>query len=515
MAGNSAGLKLTAWVDDKATAPLKSIGKEAERMGQGFSKSAAALRLVEGAAGQMGGSIADATGKVSGIIALVGSGGPLGLGVAALTAGVGLAATAWQAFGEQTRLAAEEIRSMEEKTRKSIEAVVDLDRKIRDFGKTALQAEIDQLVEEIRLKKEAVVADQAMLASSRDLVKGRGQIVAIGEEINQNIADNRTVSAGALAAQQQQIKADETRLAKLNQLLALEKEKTAGAAASAAAERAANVARAKAEEAIRKQRDALAKLNQEIDKALAKNIPEPPPIPGNDRAPIELTREEIEAINDAAEAERNRGTITADERDKFIAAEKSKKLAARQTAKDIITSTGEGVAALIASSEAGSAKQREEARRTAMASIAASAAKGAAEAFASQAGIPIIGPALGAVAAAAVGVAIMKLAKFQHGGVVRGGIKGRDSVPIMAQQGETVLPVGLSNALRNVVNSNGPAAGSSPGFASGGTVRRAASGGGTTVVNFTSLERPTAIEARRIARMLTPAMGEMRRRGMG
>lgn len=77
--------------------------------------------------------------------------------------------------------------------------------------------------------------------------------------------------------------------------------------------------------------------------------------------------------------------------------------------------------------------------------IAQNAAVGASGAAASQAGIPIIGPALAATAAAAVFALIiafrkkMKAQKFALGGLVTGGIPGMDSVPALLTPGERVL----------------------------------------------------------------------------
>ena len=84
------------------------------------------------------------------------------------------------------------------------------------------------------------------------------------------------------------------------------------------------------------------------------------------------------------------------------------------------------------------------------------AATGAAS---SQAAIPIVGPALalasmGAIFAAVVGFARsqMKPAKgMAAGGIVTGGVPGRDSVPAVLMPGEGVLPSNLTSELRRVL----------------------------------------------------------------
>lgn len=72
------------------------------------------------------------------------------------------------------------------------------------------------------------------------------------------------------------------------------------------------------------------------------------------------------------------------------------------------------------------------------------AAEAAAGAASSQAGIPIVGPALAAAAAATMfslvrGFIALGFQGMARGGIVEGGIPGHDSVPIMAQAGEMVL----------------------------------------------------------------------------
>src|SRR3990167_4721158 len=105
---------MTAWVDDRASGPMKQIGGEARRMGEGFSKSASALRLFEGAAGQMGGGVADAASKVSGLASVIGSGGPFGLAIAGVTVAVGAANLAYRIFSEESRQAEESARAFAE-----------------------------------------------------------------------------------------------------------------------------------------------------------------------------------------------------------------------------------------------------------------------------------------------------------------------------------------------------------------------------------------------------------------
>lgn len=80
----------------------------------------------------------------------------------------------------------------------------------------------------------------------------------------------------------------------------------------------------------------------------------------------------------------------------------------------------------------------------AIADIGIKTAQTAMNVYAGFSTIPIIGPALGiAAAAAAIAYGVERMSEVQamaQGGLVTGGVPGIDSVPILAQQGELVVP---------------------------------------------------------------------------
>jgi hypothetical protein len=87
--------------------------------------------------------------------------------------------------------------------------------------------------------------------------------------------------------------------------------------------------------------------------------------------------------------------------------------------------------------------------------VAALAVQASAGAFASMASIPVVGPVLGAAAAAAAGAAVMamgaglkSLVSMQGGGVVAGGVRGRDSVPAMLMPDEQVMSIPERQAMQ-------------------------------------------------------------------
>jgi TP901 family phage tail tape measure protein len=92
-------------------------------------------------------------------------------------------------------------------------------------------------------------------------------------------------------------------------------------------------------------------------------------------------------------------------------------------------------------------------KAAALANIAIDTAKGALSAYASLAGIPIVGPALGATAAAAI-VAFgaeqaIQVSKANTGAMVTKGIKGVDNQPFLLSKGESVIPADLTPELLN------------------------------------------------------------------
>jgi hypothetical protein len=81
----------------------------------------------------------------------------------------------------------------------------------------------------------------------------------------------------------------------------------------------------------------------------------------------------------------------------------------------------------------------------------------AGKAWSALAGIPIVGPELGAVAAAATYAGVLALAAFEKGGIV-GGSAG-SAVPILAHAGERVLSNSQTSKFESMVNNNSSSGG--------------------------------------------------------
>jgi hypothetical protein len=143
-----------------------------------------------------------------------------------------------------------------------------------------------------------------------------------------------------------------------------------------------------------------------------------------------------------------------------------------------------------------------------IAAITANAANAASGAAASQAPIPVVGPALGIAAAGAMSAFVLAMAnQFAKGGEVSGGVPGKDSVIAALTPGERVLTVEQNRMFKNLARSVGrPATGKSvgdmPAFANGGEVqtRTQASSAQGVQVNFSvnALTLPSAQQRKRL-----------------
>jgi hypothetical protein len=114
--------------------------------------------------------------------------------------------------------------------------------------------------------------------------------------------------------------------------------------------------------------------------------------------------------------------------------------------KRMITATSN--AAQVASTASATAATTALDTKAATQSLSTSAAKAAGKAWSALSDIPVVGPALGAAAAAATYAGVMALAAFEQGGIVG----GRGAVPILAHAGERVLSQSQTQNFESMVN---------------------------------------------------------------
>jgi len=115
------------------------------------------------------------------------------------------------------------------------------------------------------------------------------------------------------------------------------------------------------------------------------------------------------------------------------------------------------VQAGVAVDAAGAAETQQISLLTALKQLSHAAAVAAGQAYSAMAGIPVVGPELGAIAAAATYASVMALSAFEKGGVVGG--SGSAEVPILAKPGERVLSNTQTNNFERMVNNSGSGGG--------------------------------------------------------
>jgi tape measure domain-containing protein len=147
----------------------------------------------------------------------------------------------------------------------------------------------------------------------------------------------------------------------------------------------------------------------------------------------------LTAIREAQNNEFNLLKIWNDQKKKFD----------EQTYEERVSTARTGLAALINLQKSGNKEAFEIGKAAAIAQALIDTPLAAQKAFTSLSGIPVVGPALGAAAAAAAiaaGVGRVNQIRsqtftgFADGGLAEGGIKGRDSIPALLQDGEVVVP---------------------------------------------------------------------------
>ncbi len=218
---------------------------------------------------------------------------------------------------------------------------------------------------------------------------------------------------------------------------------------------------------------------------------------------IKMTNELATAEENAAEQRRN----AAEEMENMMVSVADKSSSAFMTAFNAAeegqNKVGEGMKAV-------GATMIDTALEVMQTEVMASAAAAAAGAAKSQAGIPIIGPALAAAAAAAMfglvrGFIAMGFSGKKDGGFITGGTAGKDSVPIMAMPGEYVLTTNQVKQLQQ---------GGSFAFATGGGSSGASGPTNINVVMDTTIPASKSELKKFVRQNIVPALKELKGQGM-
>ena len=428
---------------------FNGVGGAVRQMPQQFSRASGAISSMGGAFGKMGGAAGMAVGKLTGMASLL-VGGPLGVGIAAVTLAIGAMTVVWDTFQTEAKESEKAIVQMSaamDRMHTSVQnqkdALADLTDEVEHYGMTADQRMIEKGEERLQ------IIDQELEANAR--------------LINAMIKRRRSVEGLNVEDEVQLQKLFETNAAmrEVAQTITATNEALQEKMTLAFAEDEGKLKREKTDKRI-------AEAQRRDEKAKAEA----------EKAAIDLARQRIDYVKEASEREH---AATAKRIEDQMALEREayearlkledqeaeeKEQRAQAVASTISDVSSQLTTDLLSNDE----RTRKSAVRTAasaaMASIGTAAAKGAADVFASSQKLgPILGPIIGAIAAAAVFGSIMtfrsKVIGAASGGLIRGGVAGRDSVPAMLMPGEIVMPTPVAQQFQRMAAGRGGGGGTS------------------------------------------------------
>lgn len=530
------------------------------KMPERLSKGASAFSVLGGAAASAGGSLGASISKVSQLGALVSGGGAVGIGIAAVTVAVAAGKAAWDAYSAEAKAVSGIIPSLSgtfkmlgEDLKKSREDVEKLTNEIVWFGKTAKEQTIGTLTEQTAAQEKAIDSNERMIASIRESAaqyRKQAEIAFVSNEAgagDRMLAEAKAADAQAEALAKGNAIARDSVIENYNRITLLEtliekeaeaKKSTENKArsdrdATEAAREAAQAAEETAKQeldfevALRKTIDTMREgaLKSELDRIDALSKKRRTSIDAHadqfekyakdlDKQDDKLTRDRIQNAERVASAisgplANALGDILTREKTVAEAGKQMFATLARTAINAALQyAIGEGIKQIASKITAGVAVAADATAAGAdVAStnvqISAASARGAAEAIAAFAGVPVVGPALGAAQAGVVTGMIEStrgLMAMAEGGVVTGGIPGVDSVHIMAQQGERMLSVKQTSIFDRFVTAL---------ERNNGTV----GGGGRNIIvkqEFHQAFSPTSAESKRQARDVAKVMRRLR-----
>jgi len=451
---------------DDASPTIRKVGAEFKRMPESFSKAAGAMRLVEGASGGMGGAFAEAANKASGLLSIVTSGGPLGVGIAAVTVAVAAGTAAWKMykqdidqakeataaidvvleknrekvlkFGEEVKKAAEALRTMgwtegqkfaeqAEQAERGIASTVeshnkllaeqaDLQRVVANFRKEYSSREIEDAKTRLAAMQETIRIDAANVATTKAKMSALKEMAAIQDELAFAKQDEEAFARAEAEATATATKQQAERVKR-----AAERQKQYAAEWRDAAKRAAEQIAEDQQDEIKRQeylidieseRNRIADGRASIHQDLAKKEQEylESQRDANERIAEEASQlaAPYVAVAGAISSEMMGAVYAVADGTKTMgeaavgALESLGKRAIDSVINIAIQSAIEGLAARVISAAAGGAVEASVNIAAANAAITAASAAGQASAIAGFAGIPVIGPGLGLAQAAVV-----------------------------------------------------------------------------------------------------------------
>jgi len=446
---------------NEASPALNEVAGDFKKLPREIGHAASAFGTLAGASGQMGEEMSKATAHVSRLIPLIMSGGPIGIGIAAITGAVVLGSAVWDTYKIQEEAvgnAAKGLGGTFETLQKTLDAQTKSTQSAADmlkyFGMTSREvhlaetsATLDASTKSAEALKSLVAQEQrsletmkAKLLANKENVYASGTTYEALAKENDELAENIDYSKMQIAALQKQVayidKTNESRGREIDSLVTLgqrEDEHAAHLKSVAAETKRAEEATTKYIAAMNKQ--GAGGWEARTDAAKTKLFERTQRrYQAEKKLDDWLTQNEIKNINKKEHLEK--GSAEAQKK------REEQQIALAGQVGDIWTSV---FSSMISNSDEAGKSMLKGVVRTVKAAIDAYIVQGMAGAIAGSASIgPIgiaIGLALSAVIAGLIEALLSKLPSFASGGLVTGGIPGIDSVPILAQQGERVLSV--------------------------------------------------------------------------
>lgn len=446
---------------DGASATIKRVEGNVRRLPESFSKAASALSVLEGSMSGVGSSAIQAVGKVSQLGSILAVGGPIGVGIAAISGAVAVGTKIWETYKLESDNVAAAQRSLvpvfaavTERLQKQRDKVRGLTDDLRTFGATAnqratilseeelerleaagpqVQATIDREKERLAvLEKRLEYADDIMNRDREGARVRTDEMKAIETSINEKKLEISYLEKGAKArldnidAIKKEIEARSELELKTFQEEELKLSADVRKRSSEERKRAAEEKKRQREKELRDEqaaRNASLRNESEYQRGLSSLV---------DR--FDQQRLEIQLRREKDEEERRRL------REEIEKADHERKVGYAQQAADII---GDAFVQVIEGQKSAGAAAAEMGSRLVQTAIREAAAIAAARQLAANSWLPGIGILIGGAAASAMFAAVMswagKAGKMARGGMVQGGIPYTDSVPIMAQDGEGFL----------------------------------------------------------------------------
>lgn len=507
----SRGLANVGAAVDGLKTKVKANSAEVKALPEKFGRAAAAASLLGSSVGQAGGSFGMMAQKATGLAAVVATGGPLGIAVAAITVSVGAVSWAVGKWNEETEKAiarnkelAQITSGVQERLRATQSEVERLSRELQAGGDEALEKYLErtQQIEQAELN---------LLRTNAQLNDAIGRYRDRTGEINKVVSEEIDKLKVKAAAEQEII--DNLKEAKKLELeLANATEargKAEGPASRPGAKRAPKPEAAdeyvnyEIEEKLRTEQ-MLQDMREEqraieADKAAA-----------DEQAALErsillkqtyLDREVAmrAAYYDWQVAEQEKATQRSNEMFSQMS----------QTGMSAVNSLAVAFERYADARMQGDKDAGKAFRNQALGIIVTAAFTAAAKAIEAYAGIPFLGPILGAAASvAAIGTILAfksQVPNFYFGKAPRG-VPGTDSIPALIAPGEGVVPTPIMRS----IEMGGQAVGAER------FVGESGGGGGQRqlVINMGFLEKPGATAMRRFTRDSLAESDYMQRRGL-